>query len=171
MTEQTQQPAAPADPFQQVWQSIQESTTLLKGRIKQAKSDAGKPVTAGALATILEGDVLRFLANLVELTAQLRDGTAQAVSALESRIDDLEERVDGETTTITPDDAATLRQVVLDLRELIPVLRSSGAPEEKVALYEQHAVAAEAILDDATLVEESEDGAEDDGEDEDESED
>lgn len=166
MTEPNQ---TPVDPFQQVWQQIQESASLLKGRIKQSKSDAGKPVTAGALAAIIETDVFKFLSNVVELTAQLRDGTAQALSTMESRIVDLEDRVEGDTTTILPEDAAALRQVVIDLREAAQALRLKGAPEETLAAYEQHATAAEAILDEATLVEDEEGDESDEDEDEGES--
>lgn len=161
-------PQKPADPFQQVWQSIQESVSLLKSRVRQSKADAGKPVTAGALAVVIETDVFRFLANIVELTAQLRDGTAQAISTLESRIEELEERVDGDTTSITPEDAPVLRQVVLDLREAVEALRASGSISEKLAEYEAHAAAAEAMLDEATLVDEG--GVEDEETAEDESE-
>lgn len=162
MTDQVQQPV---DPFQQVWQSIQESAALLKSRIKQGKTDAGKPVTAGALAAIIEGDVFQFLATSVQLMAQLRDGMAQALSSMESRLDDLEGRVDGETTTITPEDGTALRQVVIDLREMVVASRNMhSVPDDKLSVYEQHAAAAEAILDEATLVEDEDGEGDDEGE-------
>jgi hypothetical protein len=151
------------DPIKAHWDAIGQSLSLLKSRMERAKKDPNKPLTVGALAAIIEGDVFPFLQRTVELQAQLRDGTASALEALEERI----EAVSPEGSSLTSEDAAVLRQVVLDLREVISVVRSAGVAavvEAKLVEFEAHATQAESLLDDLTLEDDEDEGDDDAGE-------
>jgi hypothetical protein len=157
MTEQNE------DPIKAHWDAIGQSLSMLKGRMERAKKDPNKPLTVGALAAILEGDVFPFLQKTVELQAQLRDGTAAALEALEDRID----AVSPDSSSLTSEDAAVLRQVVLDLREVIAVVRSAtvaAVVEAKLVEFESHATQAESLLDDLTLEDDEAEGDDDTGE-------
>ena len=157
MTEQNE------DPIKAHWDAIGQSLSMLKGRMERAKKDPNKPLTVGALAAILEGDVFPFLQKTVELQAQLRDGTAAALEALEDRID----AVSPDSSSLTSEDAAVRRQVVLDLREVIAVVRSAtvaAVVEAKLVEFESHATQAESLLDDLTLEDDEAEGDDDTGE-------
>lgn len=162
----SEQEAATVDPIQAQYETILQSQALWKGRMEKAKRDAAKPITIGAVASVLDGDLYPLLLSTVGLIAQLRDGVAAQMSALEEQI-----ASGGDGTSILPEDAAVLRQVVVDLRELIAVVRSAGSAgvvEAKLVEMEGHATQAEALLDEATLVDEDEeDEGEADGESED----
>ena len=158
----TEQNVAVEDPIKAHWDAIGQSLSMLKGRMDRAKKDPNKPLTVGALAVILEGDVLPFMQRTVELQAQLRDGTAAALQALEERVDAMSDP----TTTILPEDGAVFRVLVQAVRDLVSVVRSgAGANAEvtaKLAEYEEAATRAEAILDDSTLEADEDDEGEGD---------
>lgn len=141
--------------------------------VQKYQARGAQDATPKQLVAMLAGDILPMMKKMMELSAQLRDGTVAALEDMDNRIDAAVGRIDGieePTTQFLPEDAERFQALVDGIRHFIAVARPTALPEAIASLDKLDALAVECagIIEENTL--DDDDGEDEDGEDEEEDE-